>query len=370
MMRTCCTLLLLLALSAAAGGCGDEYTNAVFDEDTAFLAAVPLARELALSAPWWEGGAVAVGHGSGLAGRQQALGEGDGDHDGEDGRGLDEGAAIGEAAPTSELYRNTRGLTLGLDQGVFWLLRPLDEVIAEPPALRLPDRRIWGPCRHPLDPAESRLVVQRQGEGVYGYVLEQRLVVQGPGATTGQQGFAAVLSGEFSPEAAGVRRGAGAITFDLDQAARFALTPGRGLVHAEYEKRRWQLALRLWLQRFSVSPEEAPLDAALDLLRYADGSGDLEWAARDEQGQLILLRSRWLPDGSGRGDLQLLAGAGGEPLYQVSECWGTSFAQVYRRVGLGQVTYEESGSVQECSPALRAAAWTERVQPPPLGEEE
>lgn len=156
-------LLLLLCLV----GCGDEFSNAVFETDQRFLDAVPRARDLRLSGPTTDGVV------------QQAL--------------------VGERA---ELYTLTRVTTLQIDRAVFHQLRDVERLVAEPPGERGDDRRVWGPFRHPLDDFESRFVMNREDDG-FEYAYEAR--------RDGDAEFTTVIDGRYDD-------GVGALTFHSGEA--------------------------------------------------------------------------------------------------------------------------------------------------------
>ncbi len=164
----------LLALTLAlVVGCGDEFTNAVFETDQAFLDAVPRARDLRLNGTTLTDGVL-----------QQAL--------------------VGQRA---ELYSITRATTLQIDRVVFHQLRDIERLVDEPPSERADDRRAWGPFRHPLDDFESRFVMTRDDLG-FAYAYEARI-------DDGE--FTAVIDGRFQPE--GPRAGTGEMTFDVADGA-------------------------------------------------------------------------------------------------------------------------------------------------------
>ncbi len=281
-------LFLFVALGA---GCGEEFSNAVFDTDQAFLDAVPRARDLRLSGVVAEDGVI-----------RQAL--------------------IGQAA---ELYATTRTTTLQVDRAVFHQLREVERLVAEPPSERGEDRRVWGPFRHPLDDFETRFVMTRTS-GAFDYAYETR--------RADGDDFEVAIDGNFDPEDS--RVGAGQLNFHLGDGA-FSVTyvlEEDGAVDMQLESR----ALS--------SGTDGAHDANYAYRRGADGSGDFEMAVRGADGNTFVLRTRWVAGGSGRADAR---GANAEQTHEVSECWDAVFARTWYDAG----AFEE-GDADSCAFADKA----------------
>ncbi len=268
--------LLLGAFTLA--GCGESFSNEVFEEDTRFLEAVPRRALLAIGAPIQ------------MEGTPNAL----------------------TAAP-AELYVSTYKTALGVDRSVFDHLRGIEALVASPPELRTPTQRIWGPFVHPLDPLEYRFVMTQEGEA-FAYAYELRLA----GA---EADYVPWISGVFEGEE---RRGE--ITFHFDDTAALTGAPTRGEAHATYAvDAEGGVELTLELRDFAEA-EEPRKEVRVAYTRTPSGFGDFEFAARDEQGTPVELRSRWGPEGAGRADVLLRS----TPEVVVSECWDETFVQVWR----------------------------------------
>jgi hypothetical protein len=277
--------ILASLLTLAASGCGDEFSNRLFDEDAAFVAALPALQELRLSPALGEG----------LGTKAQALG-----------------------AQTAELYLATRSFTLAVDAEVFGTLRGLGDGIALPPTERTADSRRWGPFAGALDPLESQLRIERVDER-FVYAFEQR-----PRRT--EAPFVAVITGEFEP-GQGLGRGRGSLGFDLDAMRRLGSSFGSGLVVAVFERDEAMQTLDLDFRGFAARQGEPRADILARSVRVSGQEGDLQWTSQDAEGRTWELRSRWQEDGAGRGDLRLHTLEGPVVL---SECWDTHFERVYR----------------------------------------
>ena len=315
-------------------GCGEEFSNAFLDEDADFLHAIPLSRELRVTAPAahvWESG-------FGLSTSIQAL----------------------VADKQSELYLHTRELSLGVDNGVLHQLRAIQRLVEGPPAQRSPGHRIWGPFRDPLDPMVSRFVMSRDQDGAFTYALEQG-PARSDGDETETETFTAVISGYFEPARQGLHAGSGTITFDLDAMDRLGSNQSRGLVQVDYDLRQGRLSMDLTLHGFGSDPGTPPTDLVVSYQRTAEGAGDLEWATWDEQRRLIEVRSRWNPEGAGRSDLRITPLGHGQVVL-ISECWDSGFTLVYSLVTAPPGVPRAEGDPKRC--AFEDRLLPERIEAP------
>jgi len=312
---------LLAALLVA--GCGAEFSNASFDSDQAFLEAVPRLLSLRMAAP------LDSPSGANAQTLTQALHE-----------------------PAAELYVATRTLQVSVDRGVLGYLRFVERLVEEPPSERGADRRIWGPSHHPLDPFDSRFVMDRAAPGRFVYALE----LSPHGA---DPAWRAVVAGEWSPEGAD-GEGSGAVTFDLDGLRELGASVGQGVVQVDYEER--GVGGREVAVQFDDYAEQAGSGAAdltVSYLRGVDGAGDLEWALWEDD-ELIEVRSRFTAQGSGRTDLRVSWPGERADVVLLSECWDEQFTSVYRQYTPS--TRPEWGDVAAC--ALPDLALPERVSAP------
>ena len=314
-----------------AVACGEPFTNAIFEEDVAFLAAIPHTYELRISGPASDstGGTVS-----------QAL-----------------------ATERSELYELTRRTALGIDHGVLRLLRDIDRIVDAPPTERDADRRVWGPFRHPLDPVESRFVMDRGAGDRFVYRLEQR-VAEGGELKADDEPYTAVISGDYESTGS-VRHGTGTLTFDFDASARLTGGATQGRVEVDYEQRAEELSLTVRLFGFVDQAGAEPIDAAYAFVRSVDGVGDFEFAFVGESGERIEIRSRWRPTGTGRADGRVVWVNGPQTVtLVVTECWDELFVPTY----ISPIPNDREGSGDPEACAFEKQALPARISVPDLPE--
>ncbi len=304
MVRRVHPALLGVLAASMLTGCGEEFSNDLFLEDLAFATAVPTAQALEV-----RGGSVDTV----VSPLSRTIGE------------------------TSEMYTHTREMSLLIDRRILWHLRDLERVVQSSPDLREPDRRVWGPNRHPLDPMESRLVVTRS-QGLYTYAYELRR------ARSDDQ-WTQFISGWYEPESDGSPGGSGAITFELDALAMAKGQPGEGLAHFDYLFT--GAGSRVWFSTRGLVDQEGGVQADVDAYyERGDSQGMLQWTSSQEEGEQIEVVSRWLPTGAGRSDLQWRPTPTGSATY-VTECWDPSFALIYSLIVKG-VFIDAEGDPAAC----------------------
>ena len=275
------------ALTLLTAACEAELSNAPFQQDEAFLAAVPRREVLNLALPAAEPDGVV----------EQALG-----------------------AETAELYRMTRDLTYGLDHALFGHLRDVEAIVEQPPSERTDRRRIWGPYRQPLLGLEHRFVMTREADGHFAYAFEQR---------RGYTEFLPVVSGTYLD-------GSGEVRFDLDALG------GRGRVDVTYAREDGAVDLVFEMNGYAGRPGEAPADATYLARREPDGAGEIEFGFLAADGATWEMHSRWRADGSGRADARITP-PGALQASLVAECWDADFDRVWAK---GNV---ESGDPAACA---------------------
>ncbi len=298
-MRRRSCLIALIAAALALTACGDEFSNAVFDDDARFVAAAPSRTQLRI----------------GLGGVASGL-----------------PVALVDVSALAESYVTTRRVALDLNAVAFGILRDVDALVATPPAERARGRRVWLPPTSGLDPVTSRFEVSEDGAGGYTYTLGQRRRGDDDGA------WQTVLQGAFSPDAGG---GAGLLVLDLSAAAS-PLTGGqRGRIHAGYVIDGAAATVDMAFEGVVLGKGEAPSDAEFFYARDAAGAGTFDFETVDDELGPVALRSRWIATGAGRTDGRI-AGVAGAAL--ASECWGEDFTRVYAASAAGSV-----GDVSACA---------------------
>jgi hypothetical protein len=89
------------------------------------------------------------------------------------------------------------------------------------------------------------------------------------------------------------------------------------------------------------------------------GGGEMDLAYESDVNltgvaEIVTLKSRWQPDGVGRGDAQIVGGDLGADVVSASECWGTDFKTAFWTDSIGW--YEVVGVESACGYAEAAYA--------------
>ncbi len=223
-------------------------------------------------------------------------------------------------------YLTTRAATLTFNGGAAWVLTLLHAIVQYPVTSVSGTTYTWGPWSNALDPAEYRLDVTANGDGTYDYSLSGRNKTQ-----SGAQ-FQMIITGDADPTA-GELQGNGHFTLDLN--ASHAVDPidnpnDKGVIDATYDLAAKKLSLDIATTDLNGAPETATYDYA----EGADGSGDMTFDVLGNAGgtaanEQMTVRSRWLANGSGRGDARIAGGDLGTIQAIASECWGTDFRRSF-----------------------------------------
>jgi hypothetical protein len=234
--------------------------------------------------------------------------------------------AVGQIAP---YYVATRNVTRTLNGATGWVLVLVHTIVQFPPTTVDGDTYTWGPWTEALDPAEYRLVVVDLADGSYDWQLDGKNKTE-PGAA-----FEKIIDGNAVPSDP-VGTGHGTFTFDFDANER--VNPidndGRGVLVVAYDLDARTVDIQ------AVTAEErdgttVPVAYEYAYQESADGAGDMVFETHgdsDDEGTLAedtVLRSRWLPDGAGRGDARIAGGDLGTIVVTASECWSSNFRRVY-----------------------------------------
>ncbi|MGZ6077495.1 MAG: hypothetical protein ACXWK6_06785 [Myxococcaceae bacterium] len=229
---------------------------------------------------------------------------------------------------TASLYVLTRQMTGQVNGFVGGALDMLGTISRTPPAAVGPDSAAWGPFTDALSPVAGRLIIVRVGPGAHTFRLDLRPKSGG--------------DAEFQPFLQGASTGAapggpsqGAFSVDLDLAHRLdpVANPTEGHVVAGWALPPGQREVQVHLGD-AHGPTDPPASADIASVLRADGSGSLVFDALAnlvgspdslEAGQV---RSRWIPTGAGRADVELHGGDAADGA-QITECWDASFGRVY-----------------------------------------
>ena len=234
-------------------------------------------------------------------------------------------ALIGE---TASLYVLTRQMTGQVNGFVGGALDTLGAISRTPPAAVGPDSAAWGPLTDALSPVAGRLVVVRVAPGAHIFRLDLRP------KSGGDADFQPFLQGTSTGAAPGGPT-QGSFSVDLDLAHRLdpVANPGEGHVVAGWEVARDHRVVQVHLGEVHVA-DDPPASADIASVMRADGSGALVF---DAQANLIggpdsaeagQVRSRWLPTGAGRADVEAHGGEAADGVV-LTECWDASFGRVY-----------------------------------------
>ena len=188
---------------------------------------------------------------------------------------------------------------------------------------------IWGPWSEgPLDPVETQLRVAHDVEAdAYAWGFERW-----PKGGTAEDGVT-VVAGEVDP---GATRdvSSGRFVVDFDTINEMDPTEeATGEFAVEYDIQLDGVSGTAMFRDFGP----ANINAAYAYEQTFGGEGSMDLmidsdldpftgAGLTEQ---LIMHSRWMPDGSGRGDVLVRGGDLGEQIGYASECWNSSFEAVY-----------------------------------------
>jgi hypothetical protein len=261
----------------------------------------------------------------------------------------DSQAALGEL---SEYYALTRGITRGFNAGAGFVLVLVHAIVQHPPTTVDGNTYTWGPGSNPLDPADYRLVVVDNLDGTYDWSLDGKSKID-PEAE-----FLTAVSG-LAVEGTEAHRGSGEFTLDftnmkaIDPIEHADDNPGSVTVIYDLENRDGTAAtLEMHIEGMGDNGEA--ISADYSYAENQDGSGDFQFSLPADVGddgsalEDLVLRSRWMADGSGRGDARISGGDAGEEVVEASQCWDASFRTVYETSTHPDIV-ATSGDVSECS---------------------
>lgn len=323
-LRTLSIAGFALLSSAVLAGCPapeDEKAGGVFSE------IAPRADQVRLAAPT-ESGAASAGTAS-----VEPLGNGAGEF--------------------ATFYVFTRQMFDGVNLGTAWVLGLVNLITKYPTTEKTATSATWGPWRGELSPAEWRLRVTRGAGDVYAYVLEGRRVGVGE--------YRAVITGEgYAPGDA--RRGLGSFTFDHDAAdaidpARLRDPDASGTIKVEHDLRGLRGDLKGAYTIDAVAhPTAKAGDFSVSLERLDGGGGTVDIVSKgdidDDKAKAALeditMKSRWNAVGAGRADVTVQNGdiPASIGILSMTECWGTTFKQVYYTDSAG--IFATSGDEAAC----------------------
>jgi hypothetical protein len=233
------------------------------------------------------------------------------------------GKSLGDIA---NYYVVTRDVTRTLNGGTGWVLVLIHAIVQYPVTSISGNTYTWGPWSDALDPAEYKLEVTANLDGTFDYLLSGR------NKTVAGSQFEVVIDGYADPRA-GEHKGSGDFKLDFDAGKRVnPIDSGdaKGNVTVSYD-----LAAR-HLDMIAKAPDDNGNPAMFEYAynETTDGGGDMVFNVTADGGgtalpENIVIRSRWLSDGSGRGDARLAGGDLGSTQAIASECWNSLFRRVF-----------------------------------------
>lgn len=251
-----------------------------------------------------------------------------------------DGAANARTGEWSEAYLLTAEVTDNVNGTAWWVLNLVDTVTDLQPtwAAEAPPEDTgtidqvaqWGPYDgDALEPTATQLVVAHNTDDTYDWAIQQR-----PKADEAAE-LTTIIAGHIEAGATEeASRGAFAIDFGAAHALNPNADPPQGTFFLDYD-----------LGASGVSAEAAFADflddngqSANALYKYdqvyaGDGAMDLALESNMDltspAKEVLVVRSRWVATGAGRGDAYAVGGDLGEFVGTSSDCWGTDFKTSY-----------------------------------------
>jgi hypothetical protein len=254
---------------------------------------------------------------------------------------------IGDA----ELYRMTRNVALVFNGIVDAFLSIVDTIRAYPATTRRPNERVWGPFPSDKQPGWlAQLVMTRLDLITFEYKL-QYVPAADPSATP-----LTLMTGRFAA-AGGARRGKGQIAVNTEPLRTASLDPDLGYLDTltvDYDTSAFPITVNLMFTNFpNPFKVDDPTQGTYVYAAQANGQGALsfDFSAFTIPGPMGLdtfnVTSRWLGNGEGRADLQVVSGDGAG--LDETQCWDRQFQAVYTNKPWAPL--EDIGAVSDC-PAI------------------
>lgn len=227
---------------------------------------------------------------------------------------------------TRTVTANVNGLITGV-LGITWGV-----VSTQTPSWTDEDetKALWGPYQgqSALEPVSTGVYVEKVEDGSYVWS-----VFQVPNGGTVEEDAVSIVLGEVDP---GATREVATGRFVIDFDAANALDPARlevGQFATEYSYDEAGVSALVTTDDFGYE-NGIKYDAAYDYDELYDGEGEMDLAYLADLNlsgtdEIVTLKSRWLADGQGRGDAQILGGDLKVEAATASECWGTDFKTAF-----------------------------------------
>ncbi|TNE85061.1 MAG: hypothetical protein EP330_27035 [Deltaproteobacteria bacterium] len=229
----------------------------------------------------------------------------------------------------AEYYLLTANVTRDVNGLIGAVVTTLDFVTDLPPTWSDTDANtaVWGPFGSGLDPAETVLFVTHETEeGLYSWVIGAR-----PRNTEDE--WTPIVVGQVGDDGTHEDH-EGWFAFDFDAAAELDPTMDlRGRFVSEYAVSVDGVSASAAFEDFSEAGNP-PGDAVYVYEQDPFGEGSMDLGVRADIGhtaleELLVIRSRWTPEGAGRADVIVTEGDLGSLVGSASECWDEHFARVF-----------------------------------------
>ncbi len=307
----------VVALAAATAllapsGCGEPFTNALFEEDILYLDALP-SDVLYVDTPEDSGGSVSRPAPAEAAAALPAA-----------------CAAATNPCDPDMLRQFTVQVARSLNEQIYYLLSLLDKIRTFDPTLRTDNSRVWGPILVPGSDVYVRLEVTR-GTATFSYEMTLSYDPNDPTDI--------VLAGFYRPGSTadeGVGQFSYSFTVHRDYFPDEVSMDGE--MDVAYSTLGDEVDLDVTLDDMG-EPGEEPFDAAYAFYAPGDGSGLFYFSQEAEivepdEGEPQLLEqasiwSGWKEDGWGRADIRYYGGNLGDVVAGGVECWDPGQTPVY-----------------------------------------
>jgi hypothetical protein len=257
-------------------------------------------------------------------------------------RGIGSSKELGQLA---DYYVLTRGVTDTFNGGSAWVLILIHTIVQFPVTSVSGDTYTWGPWTgSALDPAIYRLEVTANSDGSYDYAFD------GHAKSDTTDTFLPLIAGHANPTPA-AGQGSGTFLLDFDNARTVDPIDNandKGQVDAAYDL----AAMTLGLTIMSTDANGNPTSAEYAYEQTASGGGAMTFSVQasldgNPAQEDVAVRSRWLSTGAGRSDALVTGGDLGSAEAIASECWDTSFDEVYYT---DNVNYQPTeGDASQCA---------------------
>lgn len=231
---------------------------------------------------------------------------------------------------TADSYVTTVQVSTDVNGWISNVLDMLDTITSfEPTYSDAENRFFWGPWDDGgLDPNHTALYVEfDEPTGKYAWAIVKR-----DKDSTDDEDWTPIVAGE-AYEGDDEDQGHGFFIIDFD--ANTALSPAESAVGtflSTYEVTDAGVVAEASFDEFAENGSDDPITAGYSYGQDPTGAGymDLAYLADinedGSQEETIVLRTRWLADGAGRGDSVVFGGDLGVLTYTATECWDTDFA--------------------------------------------